>query len=106
MRRSYAAPLETLEVNVMGTAHLLEAARKEAPDAPVVIVTTDKCYENQGWHYGYRETDALGGHDVYSMSKAAAELVVQSWRKSFLQPAGHRAGLASVRAGNVIGASP
>ncbi len=103
VRHSYANPLETFATNALGTAHLLEAVRRHELPCPVVVITTDKCYENQGWERGYRETDPLGGHDVYSMSKAAAELVVQSWRKSFFLPNAKLGSLASVRAGNVIG---
>ncbi|WP_394833818.1 CDP-glucose 4,6-dehydratase [Pendulispora rubella] len=107
VRESYERPLETLATNVMGTAHLLEALRQEKSNAAVVVVTSDKCYENQEWDYGYREDEPMGGHDVYSMSKGAAELVVSSWRRSFFEPA-IAAGtegvwLASARAGNVIG---
>jgi CDP-glucose 4,6-dehydratase len=90
----------------MGTANVLEAVRQEACRCAVVVVTSDKCYENREWVHGYRETDPLGGHDVYSMSKGAAELVVESWRRSFFPPsrfAAHGVALASVRAGNVIG---
>jgi CDP-glucose 4,6-dehydratase len=103
VRRSYANPIETFETNALGTAHLLEAVRSNELPCPVVVITTDKCYENRGEENGYRETDPLGGHDVYSMSKAAAELVVQSWRKSFFQPNPKLGNVASVRAGNVIG---
>jgi CDP-glucose 4,6-dehydratase len=103
VRRSYANPVETFETNALGTAHLLEAVRSNKLPCPVVVITTDKCYENRGEENGYRETDPLGGHDVYSMSKAAAELIVQSWRKSFFQPNPKLGNIASVRAGNVIG---
>lgn len=103
VRRSYAAPLETLATNSIGTANLLEAVRHTQLPATIVIITTDKCYENQGWSHGYRETDPLGGHDVYSMSKAAAELIAQSWRKSFFLPDPNLGNLATARAGNVIG---
>ena len=103
VRRSYAEPVSTFEVNAMGTINVLEAARQAAPGATVIVITTDKCYENQGWPYGYRETDVLGGHDVYSMSKAAAELIVQSWRKCFLTVGNGAGMLATARAGNVIG---
>jgi CDP-glucose 4,6-dehydratase len=106
VRRSYERPLETFETNVLGTANLLEAIRAERLRATVVVVTTDKCYENREWAYGYRESDPLGGHDPYSASKAAAELVVTSYRRSFFPPARlgeHGVGLASARAGNVIG---
>lgn len=106
VRRSYELPLETLEVNVMGTAHLLEAVRARNAACAVVVVTSDKCYENREWVYGYREVDAMGGHDVYSMSKGATELVVASWRRSFFPPDRldrHGVRLATARAGNVIG---
>jgi CDP-glucose 4,6-dehydratase len=103
VRRSYAEPLETLATNTLGTAHLLEATRRLKGPWHLVMATTDKCYENREWCHAYRETDPLGGHDIYSTSKAAAELVVDGWRKSFFR---HGAGLgrvATVRAGNVIG---
>jgi len=103
---SYADPLTTFETNVMGTANVLEAARHCPSVQSVVIVTTDKCYANNEWPYGYREADALGGHDPYSASKAAAEMVVASYRSSFFdagETSGKRAGVASVRSGNVIG---
>ena len=103
VRRSYANPVETFETNALGTAHLLEAVRANELPCPVVVITTDKCYENQGRENGYHETDPLGGHDVYSMSKAAAELVVQAWRKSFFLTNGKLGNIASARAGNVIG---
>ncbi len=106
VRLSYEEPISTLETNVMGTANLLEAVRLEQQRCAVVVVTSDKCYENRGWDYGYRENDALGGHDPYSASKGATELVVQSWRRSFFPPeklAEHGVALASARAGNVIG---
>jgi CDP-glucose 4,6-dehydratase len=101
VRTSYEQPTETYETNVMGTVHLLEALRQEKKPCTVLVVTSDKCYENREWVHGYRETDALGGHDPYSSSKAAAELVAASWRNSFLREAGIR--LATARAGNVIG---
>jgi CDP-glucose 4,6-dehydratase len=103
VRRSYAEPIHTLQTNVMGTAHVLEAIRTLALGCPVVVVTSDKCYENREWEFAYRETDALGGHDVYSMSKAATELVAQSWRRSFFIPDPKLGSVATVRAGNVIG---
>ena len=106
VRRSYDEPLETLQTNVMGTANVLEAIRAERRPCAVVIVTSDKCYENREWVHGYRENDPMGGHDVYSMSKGATELVVQSWRRSFFPPerfGDHGVALASARAGNVIG---
>ena len=101
VRRSYADPLETLSVNVMGTAHLLEAARAAASVRAVLVVTTDKCYENREWLWPYREEDALGGHDPYSASKAGAELVTAAWRRSFMAAQG--VAVASARAGNVVG---
>lgn len=103
VRRSYSEPAETFEVNALGTMRLLEAVRAAALPCPVIVVTSDKCYENRGWEYGYREVDPLGGHDVYSMSKAATELVVQSWRRCFFQTDARLGPLATVRAGNVIG---
>lgn len=101
VRESYAQPLETFATNVMGTVNLLEAVRTRHSVRVIVVVTTDKVYRNREWHYPYREDDALGGHDPYSASKAAAEMVVASYRDAFLAPAG--VALASARAGNVIG---
>lgn len=101
VRPSYAAPLETLAINVLGTAHVLEAARHAPGLRAVVNVTSDKCYDNREWLWPYRENEALGGADPYSASKACAELVGAAWRASFLNAAGIR--LASARAGNVIG---
>jgi len=95
VRRSYAQPLETIRTNVLGTANVLEAVRQRERPCAVVVVTSDKCYESAD--HPHRETDPMGGHDVYSMSKGAAELVVSSYRRSF----GLR--VASARAGNVIG---
>ena len=100
VRCSYAEPIATLAVNVMGTAHVLEAARSASVRA-VLVVTTDKCYENREWVWPYREDEALGGHDPYSASKAAAELVTAAWRRSFLAASG--VAVASARAGNVVG---
>jgi CDP-glucose 4,6-dehydratase len=104
---SYRRPLETFATNVMGTAHVLEAAREVPSLRAVVIVTTDKCYENHEWVWGYRETDALGGHDPYSSSKALAELAVASYRRSFFPVAhygsAHQVLLATVRSGNIVG---
>jgi len=102
VRRSYCDPIETWSTNVMGTAHLLEACRKTASVRAVVIVTSDKCYENREWPWGYRENDRLGGHDPYSASKAGAEFVVASYRSAFFS-APDAPLLASARAGNVIG---
>jgi CDP-glucose 4,6-dehydratase len=106
VRVSYEQPIETIETNVLGTANLLEAIRLEGARCSVVVATSDKCYENREWVFGYREEDALGGHDVYSMSKGAAELVVASYRRSFFNPAclaSHGVAVATARAGNVIG---
>lgn len=102
VRESYRAPVETLETNFNGTAHVLELARRSDERHAVVVVTSDKCYENREWVYGYREDDPVGGHDVYSMSKGAAELLVSSYRRSFFGD-GERVALASARAGNVVG---
>ncbi|MBI1172826.1 CDP-glucose 4,6-dehydratase [bacterium] len=99
VQRSYRQPVETWATNVLGTVHLLEALRA-LPRVAVLVVTTDKVYENREWVHGYRETDRLGGHDPYSASKAAAEIAVDSWRKSFGAPG---LWLATARAGNVIG---
>lgn len=101
VRRSYEQPVETYETNVMGTIHVLEALRSIDWPCAAVIVTTDKVYENREWLYGYRECDPLGGHDPYSSSKAAVEIVVNSWRRSFF--AAHPVRIATARAGNVIG---
>ncbi len=99
---SYREPLETYAVNVMGTAHVLEACRKLKELSAVVCITTDKCYQNREWLHAYREIDPLGGHDPYSASKAAAEIVIASYREAFF-PADNPVRLASARAGNVIG---
>jgi CDP-glucose 4,6-dehydratase len=101
VRRSYADPLGTFSVNVMGTAHVLEAARRTGTVRAVVCVTSDKCYENREWVWGYREADPLGGKDPYSASKAAAEIVAASYRQALLGGSGLR--LATARGGNVIG---
>lgn len=106
VRRSYAQPLETFAVNVMGTAHVLEAARRVESISAMVVITTDKCYENREWERGYRESDPLGGHDPYSASKAASEMVAAAYRSSFFTPmnlTGAGILLATARAGNVIG---
>jgi CDP-glucose 4,6-dehydratase len=104
VRESYRDPLGTLAANVMGTAHVLEAARNVASVRALVVITTDKVYENREWVYPYREVDPLGGYDPYSASKAAAEIVTASYRASFFTgETGHPARVATVRAGNVIG---
>jgi len=101
VRRSYSDPVETWSTNVMGTVSVLEAVRKCPSVKAVLVITTDKCYQNQEWNWGYRETDPLGGRDPYSASKGGTELVVQSYRQSFYADGGPL--LASARAGNVIG---
>jgi CDP-glucose 4,6-dehydratase len=101
VRYSYDAPIETYEVNVIGTAKVLEVARSCPNLKAIVNITTDKCYENDERSEGYKESDPMGGYDPYSSSKGCAELVASSYRRSFLQ--GQGIGLASVRAGNVIG---
>jgi len=103
VRRSYLQPVETWNTNVMGTIHVLEALKQCTHPCAAVFITTDKCYENREWNYGYRENDPLGGHDPYSSSKAAAELAIASWRKSFFKASSSFVAIASARAGNVIG---
>lgn len=114
VRHSYVEPVETYATNVMGTVHLLDALRlldaryqADGRTCASVLVTTDKCYENREWLHGYREDDPLGGYDPYSSSKAAAELAIAAYRRSFFNPADPRQppriGIASARAGNVIG---
>ncbi|MEX0383159.1 CDP-glucose 4,6-dehydratase [Spiribacter sp. 1M153] len=114
VRRSYAEPVETWDANVMGTIHLLDALREldqryaqSDKTCASVFITTDKCYENREWLYGYRESDPLGGYDPYSASKAAAELAIAAYRRSFFPvesvTTAPRIGIASARAGNVIG---
>ncbi len=105
VRRSYADPVETFRTNVIGTINVLEAVRATPSVRTVVMVTTDKCYENNEWLWGYRENEPMGGSsDPYSASKACAELAVASYRRSFLSAAvGRPIGLATARAGNVIG---
>jgi CDP-glucose 4,6-dehydratase len=106
VRESYVIPRETHETNYMGTCNLLEAVRTMSRPCAVVVVTTDKCYENQEQVWGYREIDRLGGHDPYSASKAAAELVAASYREAFFSVSElgkHGVGIATARAGNVIG---
>lgn len=101
VRLSYKEPVETYDVNVLGTVKVLEVARSCSNLKAIVGVTTDKCYENKEWVWGYREGEAMGGHDPYSSSKGCAELVISAYRRSFMQEQG--IGLASARAGNVIG---
>ncbi len=105
VRPSYRDPLDTWSTNVMGTAHLLEAVRRQPSVAAVVVVTSDKCYHNREWHLAYRENDAMGGADPYSSSKGAQEILTASWRSSFFSSVGdaHSAGIATARAGNVVG---
>lgn len=100
VRQSYRDPLETVTTNTLGTAHVLELARKIDEPVRLVLITSDKCYENHEWERGYGEGDQLGGRDVYSASKAAAEVLISSYRRSFF---GDRVWAASARAGNVIG---
>jgi len=101
VRLSYAEPVETYATNVMGTVHVLEAARRAGGVRAVVCVTSDKCYENREWVWPYRESDPMGGHDPYSSSKGCAEIVAAAWRRSYFMDGGPA--LATVRAGNVIG---
>lgn len=106
VRESYKVPAETYEINVMGTVNLFEAVRNCLTIKAVINVTSDKCYENKEWVWGYRENEPLGGHDPYSSSKACSELVTSAYRNSFFHPdkySAHGVGVASARAGNVIG---
>ena len=109
VRFSYEDPIGTYETNVIGTARVLDAVRRTPSVRAVVSVTTDKCYENKEWLWGYRETDPLGGYDPYSSSKACAEIVAAAFRSSYFhpgklhQPGGHSTAIATARAGNVIG---
>lgn len=106
VRLSYQIPVETFSVNVVGTLALLDAVRLAKCRCAIVVATTDKVYENQEWSFSYREVDQLGGHDPYSASKAATELAVSSFRRSFFAPeetGAHGVGLATARAGNVLG---
>lgn len=106
VRESYKIPVETYSINVMGTVHLLEACRHTKSVKAIVNVTTDKCYENREWHWGYRENEPMGGYDPYSNSKGCSELVTSSYRNSYFNPkqyAEHGVAVASARAGNVIG---
>lgn len=107
VRLSYREPRETFETNVLGTVNVLEASRKADSVRAIINITSDKCYDNKEWIWGYRENDAMGGHDPYSASKGCAELVANSYRNSFFNPndfgSKHNVLLASCRAGNVIG---
>lgn len=106
VRYSYIAPVQTYATNVMGTVHLLEAVRLSGTVRAVVNITSDKCYENKEWPWGYRENESMGGYDPYSNSKGCAELVVSAYRSSYFNPANfadHGVALATARAGNVIG---
>lgn len=102
VRESYKNPVDTYATNVIGTVHVLEAARSCQNLGSIVIITTDKCYENKEWHWGYREIESMGGHDPYSSSKGCAELVTSAYRRSFFYT-NSTANVASARAGNVIG---
>ncbi len=102
VRSSYETPIETFHTNVLGTANVLEAIRNSPSLRAVVVITTDKCYENQEWVWPYREGDRLGGSDPYAASKACAELVVTSYRRSYFSQPG-APGLATARGGNVVG---
>jgi CDP-glucose 4,6-dehydratase len=106
VRESYRDPVTTYATNVMGTVHLLESVRHVGSTRAVVCITSDKCYENREWVWGYRENEAMGGYDPYSSSKGCAEIVAAAYRNSFFNPsqfAEHGTALATVRAGNVIG---
>jgi CDP-glucose 4,6-dehydratase len=103
VRHSYSDPLGTWSTNVMGTANLLEACRQQPSVRAVIIVTSDKCYENVEWVFGYKETDHLGGKDIYSGSKGAAEVIFHAYYNSFFKNPKNKIRLATGRAGNVIG---
>ncbi len=107
VRLSYDIPVETYETNVMGSINIMEAARVTDSVKVVVMITTDKCYENKEQIWGYRENEPMGGYDPYSSSKGAAEIAISSWRRSFFNPTDygkkHHVAIASVRAGNVVG---
>lgn len=100
---SYSNPLETIQVNAMGTAHVLESLRALTNKCVAIMITSDKCYENVEWCWGYKETDALGGKDIYSASKAAAEVIIHAYQKSFFADENGNVKIAVARAGNVIG---
>lgn len=101
VRESYRFPVDTWQINVMGTINVLEILKNLDQRCAAVFITTDKCYENREWEYGYRESDPLGGYDPYSSSKAGAEIAIASWRNSFFKSSPVK--IASARAGNVIG---
>ena len=103
VRQSYQNPIETFSTNIMGSVYLFEAIRAAPSVRAVLNITTDKCYANQEWVWGYREHEPMGGHDPYSASKACAELITASYRKSFFQSSNHNVAVATARAGNVIG---
>ena len=107
VRLSYEIPVETYETNVMGSINIMEAVRATESVKVVVMITTDKCYENKEQIWGYRENEPMGGYDPYSSSKGAAEIAINSWRRSFFNPEDygkkHHVAIASVRAGNVVG---
>jgi CDP-glucose 4,6-dehydratase len=103
VREAYRNPVETYATNVMGTVTLLEACRHAASVRAIIVVSSDKCYENRNWVWGYRENDRLGGFDPYSSSKACTEIVCDAFRRSFFDSDSKRVGLATARAGNVIG---
>jgi CDP-glucose 4,6-dehydratase len=106
VRESYKNPVETYEINVMGTVNILEACRNTPSVKAIVNVTTDKCYENKEWYWGYRENEPIGGYDPYSNSKGCSELVTSAYRNSYFNPneyVNHGVAIATARAGNVIG---
>ena len=103
VRESYRDPVETFSTNVVGTASVLDACRHAPSVRAVIVVTSDKCYENQDWVWGYREIDPLGGYDPYSSSKACAELVASAFHRSYFREPTRHVGIATARAGNVIG---
>jgi CDP-glucose 4,6-dehydratase len=103
VRPSYEDPVGTYAINVMGTVHLLDAARRCSSIRAIVVVTTDKCYENREWHWPYRENEAMGGRDPYSSSKGCAELVTAAYRSSYFAQEANSPRVATARAGNVIG---
>lgn len=105
VRLSYSKPIETFQTNIMGTVNLLESVRKVSSVKTCVIMTSDKCYENRGISYGYKESDPMGGHDPYSASKGATELVTSSYKRSFFDKniTSHSVAISTIRAGNVIG---